>query len=64
MKRYNSSAEILPQNGHQMFIDLTSEKASDVSSSIYTINIAFSETSVGGLSIDDLRVFLFNLWVG
>lgn len=40
MKRYNSSVEILRQNGHKIFVDLTWEKASDVTSSIYTINVA------------------------
>ncbi len=59
MKRYNSSVEILRQNGHQMFVDLTWEKASDVSSSIYTINIA-NEDEIP-LSVKRTAVDIVNL---
>jgi hypothetical protein len=59
MKRYNSSVEILRQNGHQMFVDLTWEKASDVSSSIYTTNIA-SEDEIP-LSLKRTAVDIINL---
>lgn len=38
LKKYNSSVEILNQKGHSSFKPLTWEDASDVSSSIYSIN--------------------------
>lgn len=38
LKKYNSSVEILNQKGHSSFKPLTWEEASDVSSSIYSIN--------------------------
>lgn len=39
LKKYNSSVEILRQNGYDKFVDLTWEQASDVSGSIYSVNI-------------------------
>ena len=38
LKKYNSSVEILNQKGHYSFKPLSWEEASDVSSSIYSIN--------------------------
>ena len=59
MTRYNSSVEILRQNGRQMFVDLTWEKASDVTSSIYTIN--FPNQDEIPLSVKRTAVDIVNL---
>ncbi|CAB4033443.1 Hypothetical predicted protein [Paramuricea clavata] len=59
MKRYNSSVEILRQNGRQMFVDLTWEKASDVTSSIYTINFPNQDEIL--LSVKRTAVDIVNL---
>lgn len=59
LKKYNSSVEILRQNGYTEFVDLTWETASDVSNVIYSINIP-SEDGIP-LSVKRTAVDAINL---
>ena len=59
LKKYNSSVEILRQNGYTEFVDLTWETASDISNTIYYVNIP-SEDGIP-LSVKRTAVDAMNL---